>query len=145
MAVVQAHAMLTLPRPLLPHTLQVFLIPVMSCIHEVLAMSLGYYHDASKVWTVFISYTKMPNIVIMGCGHRLLNNRSTTSAWKHSVQQSCNKQVEQWKTTIDLPCMNLIIFPPQHALPHGSSTIICGFPLFSLHCCTTCVEVCEGC
>ena len=42
-------AMLTLPRPLLPHPLQVFLIPVVSCIHEVLAMSLGYFHVAAKV------------------------------------------------------------------------------------------------
>ena len=33
----------------LPHPLQVFLIPVVSCIHEVLAMSLGYFHVASKV------------------------------------------------------------------------------------------------
>ena len=30
---------------------------------------------------------------------------------------------ETVETTIDLPHMNLIIFPPQHALPHGSSTI----------------------
>ena len=27
------------------------------------------------------------------------------------LQKSCNTQVEQWKTTIDLPRMNLIIFP----------------------------------
>ena len=26
-------------------------------------------------------------------------------------QKSCNKQDEQWKTTIDLPCMNLIVLP----------------------------------
>ena len=27
------------------------------------------------------------------------------------LQKSCNTQAEQWKTTIDLPRMNLIIFP----------------------------------
>ena len=36
------------------------------------------------------------------------------------------KQAEEWKTTIDLPHMNMIIFLPQHALklPHCSSTTV---------------------
>ena len=44
------------------------------------------------------------------------------------LQKSCNTQVEQWKTTIDLPRMNLIIFP---ASARSSSVktqqINCGF------------------
>ena len=47
------------------HPLQVFLIPVVSCIHEVLAMSLGYFHVTSKVWMIFMTCTKLPNMVVV--------------------------------------------------------------------------------
>ena len=52
--------------------------------------------------------------------------------WPNSVPQEregvwysrfCNRQVEQWKTTIDIPHMNLIIFPLQRVLPLCSSTV----------------------
>jgi len=41
-------------------------------------------------------------------------------------------QAEQWKTTIHLPHMNLIIFPAS-ACPTSLFKHNCGFPLFSLH------------
>ena len=47
------------------------------------------------------------------------------------VLQHASGTVEQWKTVIDLPHMNLIIFPPQHALPLGSA-YLCAFAI----CCT---------
>ena len=54
------------------------------------------------------------------------------TGWMHKEGDTADckslarKPAEQWKTTIDLPRMNLIIFPPQQALP------LCSSPLFSL-------------
>ena len=52
-------------------------------------------------------------------------------SWYSRLQNSCNMQAEaeQWKTTIDLPHMNLIIFPAS-ACP--TLLFNCGFPWFSL-------------
>ena len=53
---------------------------------------------------------------------------------KHSynrLQKSCNRQVEQWKTTIDLLHMNLIIFPSS-ASWFIHSTLIVWFPLSAM-------------
>ena len=49
------------------------------------------------------------------------------------LPKSCNKRPEQWETTIDLPHMNLIIFPThvQLALPLPLNTN-CGFPLSAM-------------
>ena len=62
-----------------------------------------------------------------------------TSYCRYSrLQKSCNKQAEQWKTTIDLPRMSLVIFPPQHALPLGSNiTNQLWFSTVQLACCKT--------
>ena len=50
---------------------------------------------------------------------------------KHSynrLQKSCNRQVEQWKTTIDLLHMNLIIFPstacPSSWFKHSKTIVV---------------------
>ena len=44
------------------------------------------------------------------------------------LQKSCNTQAEQWKTTIDLPRMNLIIFPasacPSSLFKHSKSIVV---------------------
>ena len=44
------------------------------------------------------------------------------------LQKSCNTQAEQWKTTIDLPHMNLIIFPasacPFSLFKHSKSIVV---------------------
>ena len=41
----------------------------------------------------------------------VLNTTGNSEVQEYSrLQKSCNKQAEQWKTTIDLPHMNLIIF-----------------------------------
>ena len=44
------------------------------------------------------------------------------------LQKSCNKQAEQWKTTIELPHMNLIIFPasacPSSWFKHSKSIVV---------------------
>ena len=54
-------------------------------------------------------------------------------------QKSCNKQAEQWKTEIDLPDMNLIIFPtsacPSSLFKHGKSIVV---STVQLACCKTC-------
>ena len=54
------------------------------------------------------------------------------------LQKSCNTQAERWKTTIDLPCMNLIIFPTSAFLPLCSSSINqLWFSTVQLDCCKT--------
>ena len=59
-----------------------------------------------------------------------IKNELTINIGSYSrLQKSCNKLAEQWKTTIDLPHMNMIIFPPQHALPtslfkHNKSIVV---------------------
>ena len=60
------------------------------------------------------------------------------------LPKSCNKRPEQWKTTIDLPHMNLIIFSThvQLALPLPLNTN-CGFPLFSTICYSSCKINCN--
>ena len=60
------------------------------------------------------------------------------------LQKTCNVQAEHWKTTIHLPHMNLIIFPPPHALPLCSSTINqLWFSTFQLACCKTFAICCN--
>ena len=60
------------------------------------------------------------------------------------LQKTCNVQAEHWKTTIHLPHMNLIIFPPPHALPLCSSTINqLWFSTFQLACCKTFAICCK--
>ena len=51
------------------------------------------------------------------------------------VLQHASGTVEQWKTTIDLPCMNLIIFPVSAVCP--SSLIQAQFSTVQLACCKT--------
>ena len=52
------------------------------------------------------------------------------------LQKSCNIQAEQWKTTIHLPHMNLIIFPAS-ACPTSLFKQQLWFSTFQLACCKT--------
>ena len=56
-----------------------------------------------------------------------------------------NMQVEQWKTTIDLPCMNLIIFPtsacPSSLFKHNKSIVV---STVQLACCKTFAICCKS-
>ena len=61
------------------------------------------------------------------------------------LQKSCNKQTEQWKTTIDLLHMNLIIFPASADLPLGSNPVNqLWFSTVQLACCKT-FAICCNC
>ena len=53
-----------------------------------------------------------------------------------SYSKSCNKPAEQWKTTIDLPRMNLIVFPAS-ACPTSLLKHQLWFSLVQFACCKT--------
>ena len=60
------------------------------------------------------------------------------------MQKSCNMQAEQWKTTIHLPHMNLIIFPtsacPTSLFKHNKSIVVFHFSACMLQVCCNCIK-----
>ena len=111
----------------------------------VLSMYLWWLcRNLVKTWIMQTSWTKLQSAQEVIVFHTQCYQDGRAKQYSR-LQKSCNMQAEQWKTTIDLLHMNLIIFPPQRALPLCSSTINqLRFSTVQLACCKTFAICCNS-